>query len=462
MNRSVVVSLLAISLAACASKQTPKPTTTEPLVEQGPGPTTPVEEESVTTTEPGCDDVEAAWPMFQRSPLRNGATEVAAIQTPRLAWSQKTGIAGWLNNPIIAGDAVFAPSSGLVWNKPDGSDGVYSLGLADGEVRWFHPTEDDANAVAYDRCRVYVTSDDGAVTALDAADGEVIWKRAFDHKMYANPLPLDDVVVVGGAAGKLVALNVEDGEPKWSADVGAAIRGGASASPALVFVGTEAGRLFAVDRETGDVSWEQTVPRSSGDPQIYGAPTIHEGLVIVGYSRDTSYSTPAIAAMRVADGEPVWVGKNSEGFQGGWGNIRSSPGIWNERLFWGEPYSNRIVSASTVDGDTRQSVAAGFCMFPHWPSPAIASGVAYVGRHDGGLYALDTESGAVLWRQYVGDRNSISADPPPEFVERGAARCQWEPPFGSAVYASPAIASDGTVVVATGDGWVHAFRDEAQ
>lgn len=457
MKSYLVFAIAALLAAACGTKQPSRPTATEPLVEQS---NEPIEasdaEEEIVEFE--CEKTQADWPMFQRTPDRHGVSDAPALGNPTIRWSAQIGIASWLNNPVIADGRVYAPSSGQVWNKPDGSDGVYSFDLATGEQLWFQPVAGDANGAAYADCRLFVTSDAGTVSAFDARSGEELWVREFEQKVYANPLPLGDTVVVGGAGGGVAALNVADGEPVWTADVGSAVRGGASTDGERVYVTTVGLRILALDAASGEPVWTADITDADAT-EIYAAPTVDGGQLYVSYVRNTSYSVPAVKSYESRTGKLLWSATNTHNLTGGWGNIRSSPAFRDGRLYWGEPYSNRIVTLDADGGDVANSVAAGTCMFPHWPSPAIAGDLLYVGRHDGGLYALDTTTGTQKWSYYLGDARSAKNSFPPEFADESPGRCSWDPPFGKPIYASPAVAEDGTIVVSTGDGWVHALGE---
>lgn len=443
-----VLTFACLLIVACGAAPPSKP---EPsLTRAAPGP------ESVEAT---CDlPVIGEWTMFQADAARSGATTSTVLRKPAVKWKTQVGIQGWLNNPVIAGGTVFVGSNGHVWNKPDASDGVWAVDLKSGKVTWFTPFDDDVNGVAYVACKVVATSDDGTVRGLDASSGKEVWSHKIaDAKIYTNPLVLGRMVVVGDGEGSVLALDVETGKVRWTHEAGSAIRGGLSADSSHIYVATQDGVLAALNPSNGALVWED---RQLSPWQIYGAPTLVSGQIIQGFARDTTYETPALIGLEAATGRRIWEGRNPLGVKGGWGNIRSSPAVWRGVMVWGEPYSNRIIGGNTKSGEVAWSTTAGACFFPHFSSPAIASGTAYIGRTDGGLYAIDVASGEESWRIYLGQQSLAGQEFPEQLREASWDRCLWEPGEGRPIYASPAIASDGTIVVGTVKGWLYAVGEQ--
>jgi len=446
--KSSALFLVCLTFAACGTA--PQTKTEPPLTRQAPS--------SDEIESPCTLPVMGEWTMFQADAARSGAISAPVIRKPSVKWKTQVGIQGWLNNPVIAGGLVFVGSNGQVWNKPDASDGVWAIDMKDGKVAWFTPFDDDVNGVAYVACRVIATSDDGSVRALNAATGKVVWShRASDAKVYTNPLVLGQMVVVGNAEGIVSALRVETGEVRWTYDAGSAIRGGLSADGAHVYVATEEGVISAINQANGMLVWEE---RGLSPWQMYGAPTLVSGQIVQGYARDTTYETPALASYDTSTGRLIWNAGNPLGLKAGWGNIRSSPAVWRGVLVWGEPYSNRVVGGQLQRGEVLWSSSAGACFFPHFSSPAIASGTAYIGRTDGGLYAFDVASGEESWRIYLGQQTLAGQNFPEQLTEAYWDRCLWGPDVGHSIYASPAIASDGTIVVGSLEGWLYAVGEQ--
>lgn len=394
------------------------------------------------------------WSMFQANAARLGAVSAPAIRNPEIVWMSPVGVQSWLNNPVISGNRVFVGSSGTTWNEPDTADGVYARDLNNGEAIWFRGFDNDVNGVAYASCVVVATSDDGTIRAMDASSGEEIWKHQAGAKVYTNPLILGEMVYVGDANGVVYALHLHTGKVRWTHALQSAIRGGMAGDTQHIYVSAQNGVVVALVAGTGERVWTS---ESLQPFEIYGVPTRLADRLLQGYVRDTGYQSPALTSFDLKMGHRGWDGSNTLGLSGIWGNIRSSPAVWNDVMIWGEPYSNRIIGGRTTTGEVIWNAPSGACFFPHYSSPAIASGTAYVGRTDGGLYAIDAATGNEVWSLYLGQVLKRGAFPG-ELLDFGQS-CEWEPGVGSSIFASPAVAADGTIVIGTTEGWLYAIRE---
>lgn len=396
------------------------------------------------------------WPTFQANNARTGAVTGPFIHQPGIWWKTEIGIQGWLNNPIIVHDRVFVGSEGATWNQADSKDGVYCLELATGNILWFTPAENDVNGVAFAHGLIVATGDEGAAWALSADTGKQVWLRKSDReKMYTNPLIQGDLAVVGDSGGFLYGLDLMTGKVRWKAQLQGAIRGGASSDGERIFVGSQGGEVVILGLD-GTELFRDTLTYTgygSGTAEIYAAPTVAGNQVIFGYARDTYYEVPALIAIDRKTAEIKWNASDPKHLHDGFGNLRSSPAVYQDILIWGEPYSNRAVAAQLETGELTWSTPAGFCMFPHWPSPAIVSGQVFLPRHDGWLDSFNAQDGMLLWSLYLGDAKlagSNQVSTPPCWPD--CKDCEWAPDKAS-IYSSPAAASS-VLVVGTSEGFL--------
>jgi outer membrane protein assembly factor BamB len=402
--------------------------------------------------------VGGGWSLAQGDAARTGHVEARPIRAPRILWKARVGVQGRLNAPVIAGSLVVVPSSGDAHNKADPRDGVHALELATGRERWHARLDADADGVAVSGDRAIVGSDDGRVTAIDLQTGRALWSSQVQGKAYASPLPIGDQVIVGDASGTVRALRIADGAPLWQAKLDGAIRGGASADEGAIYAVSQGGEAVAL-RFDGAQIWRARLDKlapSSGPLEVYAAPLLAGSSLIIPFARDSYYPTPAVIALDRRSGKLAWSAGSDGSSQ--WGNVRMTPALAGGVLVWPEPYSGDVVGLDAMTGAVRFRNTVGTCFFPSWASPAAARDVVYVPRFDGSLYAVRAGDGDLLWQIYLGEERHAGSLAP--VLIRGQIGCAWEVGFGAPLYAPPAIAEDGTVLIGSGEGLLYAIGEE--
>lgn len=108
----------------------------------------------------------------------------------------------------------------------------------------------------------------GAVYALDALSGKLLWSFPAPKGFSTAPLAADGRVYIGGRNGQFHALDQHTGRQQWMFDAGAPILQTAAyvkptnGRPALVVFGSEAIEVHALDAATGKPVWKSQ--------QLYG------------------------------------------------------------------------------------------------------------------------------------------------------------------------------------------------
>jgi outer membrane protein assembly factor BamB len=423
-----------------------------------------------------CPTLVEEWTMFQGGIERAGCLSTLQITDPEIIWTAEIGLNGWRNNPVVEDGSVFVGSAGVVQFTGDRRDGIYSLDLRTGAQRWLYTTELDVNSVAVSNGTVVGVGDEGRVWALSARDGTLLWTDDLGVGVLGDPLFLkntdgEDVVIVGDLNGVITAYNVRDGAKVWGTAaprLNGPIRGGASSDGEHIFAASEFGDVIALNL-SGQTVWriEQLEIRpGAGRAGVSTAPTIAGELLILGIVRDGLTSDPALRALNKETGEEVWASEDIASLKAGqWSNLRSSPAIAGDYVVFGAGYGNELVVVDRLQGDTLWSSEVGAYCYPQWPSPVINNGIdgdgnalslAYLARHDGGLYAVNLQTREESWKIYLGDHEG-NGDFPLEHAESGF--CNWGPESGASILGSPAVASNGMIVVGTLQGHIMAVGD---
>ncbi len=446
---------LAILALGCGSSGTSAPVTVVAIV-----PPTPVAAAAPLPDSPRAIAIAiegGGWSLFHGDGARTGRVDARPIRAPRVLWQARVGVQGWLNAPVIAGSLVVVPSSGDAHNASDPRDGVHGIDLASGRPRWHAHLAGDADGVAVSGDRAIVGSDDGRVTAIDLQTGRAIWSARVQGKAYASPLPLEDQVIVGDASGTVRALHLADGTPRWQVQLDGAIRGGASADESAIYAVSQGGEAVALGFD-GAPRWRvrlASIAASPGPLEVYAAPIVAGALLVIPFVRDTYYPTPGVLALDRRSGKLAWRAKGQGTSQ--WGNVRMTPALVSGVLVWPEPYSGDVVGLEAATGTVRFRNTVGPCFYPSWAAPAAASDVVYVPRFDGSLYAVRAGDGGVLWQLYLGEARRVGLVPPAKIGAQTS--CEWEVPAGAPLYAPPAIAENGTVLIGSGEGILYAIGE---
>jgi eukaryotic-like serine/threonine-protein kinase len=354
----------------------------------------------------------------------------------------------------------------------------------------------------------------GLVVSSPAVVNGVVYVGSFDGKFYAYPV---DCAVARGAACT----------PLWTADLGAPIESSPAVVDGVVYIKVDStvadsteGHLYALAADTGAVLWTAVEPIDAQGASL-DSPTVADGVVYspngdgilrafdaAGVTNCTPGSptvcTPLWqtatngyrfwSAASVANGMVYAVRANGQlfaypvgcatdgsicpaswvGTTGG-GTSESTPAVANGKVYFGT--TNGKLNAFDAAGVT--NCVAGTCT-PLWTTlagggifgtAAVDDGVVYVGSGDSKLYALNADTGAVIWTGtlnfdvdtapivangvvYVGDRAGY-LDAFAVGCNSGGGSCSRLLKVGGSGGSSPAIANG--VVYAGSDDTLYAF-----
>ncbi len=411
-----------------------------------------------------CPNLVEEWTMFQGGGERTGCLSTLPIANAEILWATEIGISGWRNNPVVDDGAIYVGSAGVLQYISDRRDGIYSLDLLTGVQRWRYNTELDVNSVAVSGGVVIGVGDEGRVWALSARDGGLLWSDDLEVGVFGDPLIIGDMVIIGDGDGVVTAYDLDSGEQLWldrEPRLVGAIRGGASADDEHIYLATDLGEVASINT-AGQTAWKITlVPRDGNTAEVFAAPTVTDTMLIISVVRGARASEPGFRALDKETGEELWASQDTASIKNeGWANVRSSPAIAGGYIIFGEGYSNQLVVIDLYTGETLWAAETGEECLPHWPSPVVNNSdstvLAYLARHDGGLYAVDLQTRTVAWKIYLGDAEGTGAFPQ-DFEEAGS--CGSGPAAGHSILSSPAVASNGVIVVGTLEGFIIAIGD---
>jgi hypothetical protein len=136
--------------------------------------------------------------------------------------------------------------------------------------------------------------------------------------------------------------------------------------------------------------------------------------------------------------------------------------VIDNQIVFGNPYSNLMVGVDAGTGRSLWATQLGEPMFPQWPQAVEAGTGILLPRHDGYLYKVDWATKRKLWglflgkKQFAGLRHQIGeVDPEGHPVVRFSESGNWNPLFGSPLYASAVALPGGLSFVGSDEGYMY-------
>ena len=158
-------------------------------------------------------------------------------------------------------------------------------------------------------------ADDGALYALRARDGRLLWRVQSDAPVQ-SPVAIDGGrVYSGNLRGTVRCVDLQSGAVRWEQRTGAPVYAGAVISGGAAFLGTIDGTVCAFDAEDGTLRWKSAV----GGP-VNATPVVSGEYLYLGTLKKE------LLALRTSSGECVW--KTALG-----GRVKTAPAVAYDRLF---------------------------------------------------------------------------------------------------------------------------------
>jgi outer membrane protein assembly factor BamB len=273
------------------------------------------EEPGTPATSSAPANTENGWSGF-RGPQRDGTVHGIRIKTD---WTASPPVELW-RRPVGPAWSSFAVQNGRFYTQEQrGEEEIVSChDVNTGKPVWRHSDTArfyESNGGPGPRAtptlsngRVYSQGATGIVNALDAATGDVIWKRNAVNDTGAkvpgwgiagSPLVVNDLVIVA-AAGNLVAYEVATGKPRWSGPAG----GTGYSSPQLVTINgiqqivlLKSTGVQSVSLTDGKLLWEH---RLTGEPIVQPA-VASNGDLLISVSESSG-----LRRLAVAQGSGAW------------------------------------------------------------------------------------------------------------------------------------------------------------
>ena len=340
--------------------------------------------------------------------------------------------------PSIPDSDVVCVESGLFTiqrypRRPDAPPGLARKGVSGqtglsknygpelGCIKWQFETEGPVTAsvtIGGDD-RVYIPCEDGKLYTLDA-DGCVLWTYDTNSPIVSSPAAgYYGMVYIADEAGKLYAINGE-GRVLWTHTTDGPVYSSPTVSPdGRIYICSLDGVLYALAADGSELWSFQTHSRGSVAGSIFASPTIaDDGAVYIAGLYD-----PNLYALNPDDGSIKWA------------------------------CSFRF-PAESCDPDIDTKVG--------WPfaSPAVAAdGTIYQTLlYDPNLYAIEPDTGAIIWSTNLADPCSGWFEEP--YYYQYGSKTIVEYHLSGSGWSRPALGPDGTIYVSFDDPYLRAVEPD--
>lgn len=192
---------------------------------------------------------------------------------------------------------------------------LYALNIKDGSLVWkfksvgqqYFPKGEMQGFPTIAFGSVYIGSRDFNFYSINAETGQGNWNRKFPKGWAYAATVQDTVLFLGTAEDRLVvAIDARNGQELWKQDLKFHVFGNSAFSTNLLYAPTIWGKLYALDRRTGNVKWTFTTdgykanhlkyykPDDSYRDDIYTIFKSSLDLIKAEYSMGGIFSAPAI------------------------------------------------------------------------------------------------------------------------------------------------------------------------
>ena len=239
---------------------------------------------------------------------------------------------------------------------------------------------------------IYIGSDNGNISALNATTGQTIWSYDTGAAIKSTPRIENDIVYFGNNAGLVYALNATNGSQIWNYSIGSNITTQAAISGEYIILGAMDATVYALNKSNGSQLWAH--PTGSA---IESSPDIHENLVYIGSNDNKIY------ALNLTSGLEEWAYTTS-------GAIHSSPKFSDTIVYVGS-MDSYVYALDALYGTQIWNYSTSG---PIESTPFLRDGSIYIGSNDNFIYSLEAADGTLEWSASTGD--DIVSQP---FVKNG-------------------------------------------
>lgn len=328
-------------------------------------------------------------------------------------------------DPALAAVDVVLPQAetNVSWNQPGGnaSKSMVHLGLGQSlgpvwraSIAGTNKKQRLAAAPVVADGKLYVMDTEARIHAYDATSGKKLWSISFgvsgkDRKAaWGGGVSVDgERLYATNGLGDVAALNAADGQVIWKKRPGGPLRGAPSLGLGNVYAMSADNQIFTLRQSDGSVEWQEAGATELTGVFGAGAPAIGQGTIVAGFS------SGELNAYRYENGRVLWgdalTRTSVTTSVAALADIDASPVIDRGRVF-AVGKGGRMVSLELLTGQRLWEInLAGIS------TPWVAGEWVFVVTDDARVLCIARGSGKVRWAtqlaRYRVDKEKKKKDP---------------------------------------------------
>ena len=308
------------------------------------------------------------------------------------------------SSPVIDNDTVYVTSN-------DGKITALLLAARDqrGKKKWEVKTKGAVVASpVLAGGTLFVGSTDHVFYAIDPANGKIRWRYDAGSPIFAAAAVAQGVVCFG-TNGKIIGLDAATGTPKWTHPAGGFFQSAAAADGDAFYLGGWDNTLYALNAETGKARWTAKIGRDAAgkfavpfSPAV-SAPNVAQGRVTIAGLDGVLYALEARA------GTPLWqtrAPKNGDAF--GQSSVTTADAGGETLYVAGTGEQGTVYAIEGATGHVLWQTAIGQPIYDGSPRLAPDGKSLAIMGYRGQAAVLDSRTGAKLWTYELGPGNIFS------------------------------------------------------
>lgn len=210
-----------------------------------------------------------------------------------------------------------------------------------------------------------------------------IWTTRIGNTIYSSPIVFEDRIYVGDDTGQLSCLSLNGGKLVWEYKAGNRIVGTPAVAKDVVVFGSADKYIYGLNAKNGSLLWKHQAKEA-----VLGAVAINGDIAYIGGSDHT------MRAVNIHNGNLVWEYTEVKGY------IETKPLIYDNKVIFGA-WDNNMYALDKDTGKLLWKWDGGLTRMHFSPAavwPVAAHGKVFFTAPDRVMTALDANTGKTIWR----------------------------------------------------------------